>query len=389
MKTLVNQFDSTKSIITLLILLCFSLNSFSGIKTETIAVGERITIHSKILKEDRVVLISLPNNYNNTNKHFPVLYVLDGSTHFLHATGATDFLSKYGLAPEIIVVAITNVDRNRDFSPVHTDNIATSGGARKFHEFLSNELIHTIEKRYRTSDYNILIGHSFGGTFAAYSLLEYPDIFDAYIAISPYLQYADNYIVNEAKKKLKAEYNNPKSFFMTVGDEPDYFSALDEFSALIHERSDMSIKFLYIQMPGENHATTPYLTLFNGLRFTFYDWVLPNETFTLGLQAIDEHYANASIKYNYEVATPENTINLLGYNYLKANKIGKAIKVFKENTARFPNSANVYDSLGEAYENNNQLDLAKDNYSKAYKLGVQQNLGTASIFKTNLERVSK
>ena len=66
-----------------------------------------------------------------------------------------------------------------------------------------------IEKSYRTTDYKILMGHSFGGTFAAFSLLEYPEVFDAYIAVSPYLQYTDNYIVNEAIKKLKAEYKKP------------------------------------------------------------------------------------------------------------------------------------------------------------------------------------
>lgn len=89
------------------------------------------------------------------------------------------------------------------------------------------------------------------------------------------------------------------------------------------------------------------------------------------------------------IEVPENTINLLGYNQLQAGETLEAIKVFQENVSRFPNSANVYDSLGEAYEKNNQLELARVNYSKAYKLGVEQGLATASIFKTNLNRVSK
>ena len=389
MKTIKSQLNKLKIISVLLITLCFALSSYSSNNAEIIAGGERITIHSKVLNEDRVILISVPDNYDNTDMRFPVLYVLDGSTHFRHAVGATDYLARYGLAPGIIVVAITNVDRNRDLSPVHVDNIPTSGGAEKFHEFIKKELMPNIEKNYRTTDYNILMGHSFGGTFAGYSLLDHPDVFNAYIAVSPFLQYADNYVVKEAKQKLKPKYNSPKSFFMTVGDEPDYFNALDEFSSLMQEKSDNAINFLYVQMPGENHITTPYVTLYNGLRFTFSDWVLSNETFKLGLSAIDEHYDSLSKKYYYEIAAPENTINLLGYNYLQAGETSEAIKVFQENVKRFPNSANVYDSLGEAYENNDQLKLAKENYSKAYKLGIEQGLATATIYKTNLDRVSK
>jgi hypothetical protein len=389
MKTSNTQFNPTKAIITLILIISFSAHLFAKTETEVIAGGERFTIHSKVLDEDRVILIFLPDNYDNSEYNFPVLYVLDGETHFRHVSGATDYLARNGLAPGIIVVAITNVNRNRDSSPVHVDNISTSGGAEKFHKFLKKELLPTIKKNYRTTDYNMIMGHSFGGTFIGYSLLEYPEVFNAYIAVSPYLQFADNYIINEAKNKLKSKYDNPKSFYMTVGDEIDFFNPLDEFSDLIKEKSGKAISFQYVQMPRDNHMSTPYLSIFNGLRFIFSDWTLPDETFQNGLLAIDDHFATVSKKYDYKVVTPENTINNLGYSYLGAGRIPKAIEVFKENVKRFPKSANVYDSLGEAFENNNQLELAKKNYSEAYKLGLAQNLGTTSLFKNNLERVSK
>ncbi len=389
MKTLQMQINLAKTILTFILIISFSAQLFSKTETETIAGGERFTMHSKVLDEDRVILISLPDNYDISNYDFPVLFVLDGETHFRHVTGATDYLARNGLAPGIIVVAVTNVDRNRDLSPVHVDNIPTSGGAENFHKFIKKELLPTIKKNYRTTDYNIIMGHSFGGTFIGYSLLEHPEVFNAYIAVSPYLQYADNYVINEAKNKLKSKYDNPKSFYMTVGDEIDFFNPLDEFSDLIKEKSGEAISFQYVQMPRDNHMTTPYLSIFNGLRFTFSDWVLPDETYQNGLEAIDKHYAAVSKKYEYKVVCPENTINALGYAYLGAGRIPKAIEVFQEGVKRFPKSANVYDSLGEAFERNNQLENAKENYKKAYKLGIDQNLETTSIFKNNLERVSK
>ncbi len=378
-----------KSFIILALIFSFSFISFSQEKAEKITCGEKIILQSKILEEDRTVLVSLPGNYENSDKKFPVLYVLDGRSHFLQATGAVDYLAIRGLIPEIIVVAITNIDRNRDFTPIQSKRMPASGGGKKFHRFIEKELMPHIEKTYRTSKYNILMGHSLGGMFAAYSMLEFPGIFDSYIAISPYLQMSDNYINKLAETKLKSDYKKTPSFYMTVGDEPDYFNSLDEFTSLMKEKSDNAIKYVYIEMLGDNHATTPYMSLFNGLRFTFSEWVLSKEIIAKGLAAIDEHYKQISKKFNIELSTPETTINILGYRHLQAGDTKKAILVFKENVKRFPYSANVYDSLGEAYEKDNQLNLAKENYQKAYTLGVKQKHRATEIYKKNLDRVSK
>lgn len=379
----------TKLFALLLISCIFTLNSFSQKKTETIYGIEKLTIYSKVLNEDRTMLIALPENYTNTTNNFPVLYLLDGNTHFRQASSATNFLAQQGLAPDMIVVAIINVDRNRDFTPVYNEQVPTSGGGEKFHDFLEKELLPFVEENYKASNYKILMGHSFGGTFVGYSLIERPNVFDAYIAASPYLQFDDDYIVNQARLKLKRTYNSPKNFYMTIGNEPEYFEAFNEFSILIEEKSGDAISFKYVKMPNENHGSIPYLTTFNGLRFIFSDFMLPNEVFVKGLPAIDYYYDQVSKKYNLEVETTENTINILGYNYLGEGELKKAIEVFKENVNRYPNSSNVYDSLGEAYEKDGEIKLAKDNYQIAYTLGLDQNHRATSIYKNNLDRVSK
>src|SRR5262249_42775666 len=45
----------------------------------------------------------------------------------------------------------------------------------------------------------------------------------------------------------------------------------------------------------------------------------------------------------------ENELNLLGYQLMNNKEQDKAIKLFIINTQRHPKSANVWDSLGEAY----------------------------------------
>jgi predicted alpha/beta superfamily hydrolase len=376
-------------IISLLLLFVMLLPAIHSLAQEKQALvsAEKVSIKSTVLNEDRVISIFLPDNYEATSQKYPVLYLLDGRTHFQHAIAASTFLSNGGIIPQMIVVSIHNVDRNRDFSPVHTERIPTSGGAVKFLNFLSDELTPYILEKYNASSFSILLGHSFGGTFAAYSLLTNPELFDGYIAISPFLQYANNYMVNESNKLLIPKSNHPMYFYMTVGNEPDYFQPLEEFSATIQEKSKEAIEFEYVKMKSENHASIPYITLFKGLRFIFSEWQLPQEKYAEGLDAIDTHYENISSRFGFEIKTPENVINLLGYRYLQNNNNEKAIETFKENVKRYPESANVYDSLGEAYETNEQLDLAKKNYQKAAELGVKNNDPNIAIYQKNLERV--
>jgi len=124
-----------------------------------ITIGETATIYSKILNEDRNVLIYLPDNYKHSQLNYPVIYLLDGNYFFLPTAGMVEFLATINKAPKMIVVAIVNTNRIHDFST------SPSGGAPKFSAFLKNELVPYMNKIYRTEPYNIFIGHSLGGLF--------------------------------------------------------------------------------------------------------------------------------------------------------------------------------------------------------------------------------
>ena len=53
---------------------------------------------------------------------------------------------------------------------------------------------------------------------------------------------------------------------------------------------------------------------------------------------------------------------------LDNNDTASAIQVFKLNTKEFPESSNVWNSLGEAYMKAGDMDMAKVNYEKAVLL---------------------
>jgi hypothetical protein len=61
-------------------------------------------------------------------------------------------------------------------------------------------------------------------------------------------------------------------------------------------------------------------------------------------------------------------INNLGYQYLGANQVDKAIEAFKKNVNDYPKSWNVYDSLGEGYAAKGETTLAIEYYKKAYDM---------------------
>jgi len=86
-----------------------------------------------------------------------------------------------------------------------------------------------------------------------------------------------------------------------------------------------------------------------------------------GVVAVDEYHEKR--KSNSTPAIAEDQINSIGYRLLySAKKVPEAIAVLKMNTEDFPESANTYDSLGEAYSVAGEKELAIKNYEKSVEL---------------------
>ena len=77
----------------------------------------------------------------------------------------------------------------------------------------------------------------------------------------------------------------------------------------------------------------------------------------------------------------ENNLNGIGYQLLNAKKIKDAIEVFKVNVKLFPNSWNVYDSLGEAYADDGNTDEAIKNYEMSVKINPKNDNGKRALEK--------
>ena len=100
--------------------------------------------------------------------------------------------------------------------------------------------------------------------------------------------------------------------------------------------------------------------------------MVPYEQLMAGkLAEAAEGYKKIKSERPNNVVVSEARLNDLGYSLLQQKKVAEAITVFKVNVDLYPQSANVYDSLAEAYMTNGEKQLAIANYKKSVELNPQ------------------
>lgn len=139
-----------------------------------VKIGIKDSVYSNILNENRKLIVSLPKDYETSGKSYPVLYVLDGiENNLIDARLVT-----YNLGIEMIIVAISNTDRDRDMMPLSTESYKVKNpGAENFLSFIEEELIPLIDKNYRTDGERTIRGRSLSGLFIMYAFLAKPELF--------------------------------------------------------------------------------------------------------------------------------------------------------------------------------------------------------------------
>jgi predicted alpha/beta superfamily hydrolase len=374
--------------------------SSAAIAQQVTGTVKTLTLKSTVLGEDRVVLVRTPPGYETSKLSYPVLYMTDGDAHLAHTSGTVQFLAQNGRMSELIVVGVTNTDRTRDLTPAKSTNknaagevqFPTAGGADNFLKFFETELIPVIEKDYRVQPYRILAGHSLGGLFAIHAMMAKPGLFNSFVAVSPSLQWENGEAFKRAEEFLTKQKEMNVTLYASIGNERGGISEnFDRFKELLGKTNIKGFAWHAERMADEDHGSVVLRSHYFGLRKVYEDWQAPRDpqsgAFSGGLKGLDAHYKKLSERFGYSVPTPENLVNQLGYQLLGQNQPDEAIAVFKANVERYPASANVYDSLAEAYERGGKIDLAEPLYDKARVLGQQNNDPNLAVYKANYERV--
>lgn len=146
------------------------------------------TIHSQKLNEDREITISLPFSYaQNKTKKYPLLIILDGDYLLDPFEGALKYGAYWDDMPEVIIVGITQNQKNERESDCTIDQETglPEEKGEAFFEFIGQELLPYLQKNYRTAPFKIIAGHDVTAGFLNFYLYKDNPLFNGYISLSP------------------------------------------------------------------------------------------------------------------------------------------------------------------------------------------------------------
>jgi len=303
--------------------------------------------------------------------------------------------------------------------------LSHTGGGEKFLSFIGSELMPHVDSLYRTAPYKIFMGHSFGGLTVINTFLHHTSLFDAYIATDPSMSWDQQKLVRQAKEILQESKNGiipenrfaGKTLFLAIANNLPpgmdtttirsdtnnlfarhmnaIFSLRNTLTAAWPQKppvfipfsgqppipeklpppgAALPLRFSWKFYPEYDHGGLPLPADYDGLRFTFnyYSIYFPfpelfRPTWTTDT-LIATHYKAISRQLGYKVPPPETLINDIGYQMMGSRQFDRAAYYFQLNIDNYPNSFNVYDSMGDLLAVMQQKDTAVKCYQKALTL---------------------
>lgn len=171
--------------------------------------------------------------------------------------------------------------------------------------------------------------------------------------IQVYFDENELYIEWRGAKKIKPLKVNDSTFFVKEMNEKIQFltnpANQKNYIALVPKEENKSIVYNFMKLNEGEKVPSEYLA---------------NNEFDKAL----EGYLAIKKKDSLDSSIDENYLNSLGYKELREKNFEVAKAIFKINTALYPNSSNVYDSLGEAYMKSGDTVQAIENYKKSLTL---------------------
>ena len=338
-----------------LLFFCATINA--QVLDSTTSTGfQTKTFYSKILGEKRKINIQLPARMNQFD-NYPVIYLLDGEAHTQMVAGQVQYLSEsYKIIPNVIVVAIQNTDRMRDLTPSKDTNVKNSGGGEKFIQFIKQELMPYVDSNYHPAPYNILSGHSLGALMAIYCLVNHPDYFNAYIAISPSFQWDKKSLLLEAAQKLNSNnLQNKILFFSDANEDSAFHQNQIEFEKILLQKNINGLKHKRAFYPEETHISEPVKAFYDGIRWIYPNWHLNynNSAFrkTMSAKIIKDHYQQLTTTYRYNIIPlHDEIIQIAKFLRNDPKRINDAIDLLQWNLKNYPSSDVAKQLLSETIE---------------------------------------
>lgn len=334
--------------------------------------GEHYEIlQSKQLNEERRILVTLPEDYStNTDKKYPVIYLLGSLGDLPMLTGMLGRLQEQDAAPQTIIAVIENTDRTRDLTPTVNQDprgpVGQGGGGDKYLDFIEMELIPHMKKTFRTHDFRIVLGSSIGGLLVIHSLQTRPHLFQAHMAFSPAVWWGDRTTVKETKAFISNTKKLDNYLYMNIGEEGgDMRVVYEDFLAFLQSNKPENFTFVTDAFNSVPHGLTAPAGLFNAFHHLFLPMQMPMSAYTGDPESIDKYYQRLSFQRGIKTKPPEVSVRQIAYNLVNQEKIAAAISVFKYNIKLHPDSPDAQYGLAYGYDVNGELQAALAQANKA------------------------
>ncbi len=359
----------------LTLFLIFSLTSISY--SQEI---KNIKINSKTFGAEREIMIYTPRLYDESpDKRYEVVYVFDAQARqyfdLVHST-----LTFLNSSVPMIVVGVISPVRNEDFLPPYKHEETAKimrgkkGSSPLFLKFIRDEVFTYVEQNYRTLPTRLAVGHSNGGVFISYCLLEDPDMFDGYLAISPHLRYDKLQMVDKFNDFDPSNLEDQVFFYMCKGNEstPGWEESITKTRAFFErENYKQNIHFEYEYFPNLDHTTVIPRAVINGFNswFNYRYWEIDN---------LKNYYTSLEKEANYQLSE-QDLLGLIYHRYwAKDYQLAKSI--FDWGLERYP-SSEMIKSVSERLESHATTAKKKDVIFPERCLGVWE--GTMKIYRYN------
>ncbi len=331
-------------------------------------IGKTITINSKVLEGEVTYHLHLPNGYEETDKEYPVLYLMNGhlTSTFANAVATTEKLSSKRI-PDMIVVGISNTGVAGNYWACPDDS-GQFDHAEKFYNFLEKELLPNIKSNYRTNNYKILMGQSNTGLYVTYNLLSYPDLFDGYIVASPMFGWCSDFYLEQTKSILKAKRISNKKLYISYGymDFTQVLNHIDDFKNILKRHAPKDLQWKLEKLENSGHV--PLMTLNNALLYFFSEFTMNSERRKYSIPEIDTHFEKLSQEYGFTVLPKASVLFDIAFDLKNENKLDEALEMIDYNISLYPNSARNYYGKGLIFLHNNERELAKGCFTKSLEI---------------------
>ena len=354
-----------------------------------VVTGHIDSLWSSTLKERRQLLIYTPPGYDSSRylpRRYPVLYLLDGDAHFQSVTGLVQILSSginaSFVIPPMIVVAIANTDRTRDLTPTHSQwgpdgkyiepSFKNSGGGPTFLRFVRTELIPYVDSAYRTTDYRVFVGHSFGGLTVIDALYTMPATFNAYVAIDPSLWWDHEVLLKKARDYFGTPGLGGRTLFLAQANTISatdtavnlHYNAILHFNAILSSENRSGIRYAYHYFPDDDHGSVPFIAEYDALRYIFAGYHVDMLRALADPTYLTHHFADVSAHLHASILPPEQLVDQLA-TFEMGRDTTKALELYAMNAALYPSSPHALDQLADAWLARGDREKALTYYGKA------------------------